>query len=1031
MNYAELHCHTHYSFLNGTSSPAELTERAVQLGLTGMALTDDNGLYGVIPFIKKCKELDLTSIVGALIAVEPNDKILLLCENLTGYHNLSRLITRAQENQPKGQSLASLNDVSELSDGIICLVGGKEGNISTLLKNQEMSAAKIQLDVYRQIFGHDYTFVELTNNLQPGDSRLCQQLYKLALGFSLPCVATNNVRYATHDGAKLYDVLRCIKHKVKIDQSDGIRPKNHQHYLKSPQEMTALFSHNPQALQNTQSIVERCHFELDFSQHRLPDFPVPTGHSTDSYLVMLCKALLHKKYDAVTTEIRTRLHEELALIERLRLSGYFLVVWDIVAFARAQSIPIQGRGSAANSLVAYLLDITTVDPIAHQLFFGRFLNENKTTIPDIDLDIAASRNSALADREDVIQYVYQKYGFEYVALTCTFTTYGAKGAIREVGKVFGIPNHLLERMSRLTNGQNVDAAFKKIDESKKFRSYTNRLIWRHFHEHVEAIIGIPRHLSMHPGGMVIASCKLPPLVPLEPARMEGRRVCQWDKDMIEDAGLIKVDLLGLGMLAVIRETINLVAETSRIELDYTDIPPDDPAVYDMLAVADTLGVFQLESRVQCQSLPRTQPRNLIELAIQLAIIRPGPIQGNMVEPYIARKRGKELVHYLHPKLEPILKETLGVILFQEQVLQVACRIADYTAGEAENLRRELDRKRGDKGIAQMCNAFVTRAIQNGVPERNANQIFECIKSFAAYGFCKSHALSFAHLAYQSAWMKHHYPVEFLCAVLSNQPVGFYPPEVLINDAMRHDIEILPVDINRSKIRCTIETNVHGKSKIRMNLLCIKGISLQKAKTIEVTRSSGFFLSLKDFIQRTNIDCNCIEHLIGAGACDNFNLSRVELLWQLWIIDRWREDNLVIKPEFKLPPLPEPDVWNRLGQEYDAQGFSTHIHPMQLLRTKLRSKVQRRDALEDLRDGTIIWVAGIVISMQRPPTANGFAFLSLEDETGLINIVISPKVYNQYQSVFRLAPFVCVHGVLQHREGVINVRAKSFEQLRSE
>ena len=1037
MEYAELHCHSYYSFLHGTSSPTELVEQAVKLGLKGLALTDDDGLYGVIPFVRKCEEFNLPYCVGASITVGQNDTeleprtrrrdddyIVLLCQNLTGYHNLSQLITRARHARPKGEARATLEAINELSEGLICLVGGKGGNITKLILDNQIGRASAAIEIYREIFSRDRLYVELVNHREPGDFNRCRNLYQLASELGLECVATNDVRYAIQDKATLYDVLRCIAHKVTIDKSDAIRPQNHQRFLKRANDMAILFAEVPNAIKNTCLILDRCQLDLDFTEYRFPDFSAPEGHTDESYLITLCEDQIPKKYREVTAEVKERLKEELNLILRLGLAGYFLVVWDIVAFARSQRIPVQGRGSAANSLVAYLLDITVVDPIKHNLFFGRFLNDEKSTIPDIDLDFAASRNSHLADREDVIQYVYEKYGFDYVALTCTFITFQVRGAIREVGKVFGIPNRILDKMSRLAERRNVSPAFNKIDELEEIASYTCRPIWKHFREHVEAIIGVPRHLSMHPGGMVVTSRNLSTLVPLEPARMPGRRVCQWDKDMIEDAGLIKVDLLGLGMLAVVRETVGLIADAHGVGIDLTAIPPGDPNVYDMLAVSDVIGVFQVESRVQMSTLPRIKPRSIGELAIQIALIRPGPIQGNMVSPYILRRTNKEAVRYPHPRLESVLKETLGVILFQEQVLQVVRGIAGYSPGQAENLRRDLNKTRSKKAIAEMQSAFVASAVQHGVSRHDATEIFGYVAGFAGYGFCKSHALSFAHLVYQAAWLKYYYPDAFLAALLNNQPLGFYPTDVLINDAKRRSIRILPVDVNQSEARCTVES----KGAVRLSLTCVKGLSLSKAQRVEAARRMGKFVSIKDFVRRTQLDCSVIERLVAAGACDGFNLPRREMLWQVWILDRWREHNLVIEPELASPDLPELNAWEELDWEYAAQNCSPRTHPMELLRGRLKSYVRRSDALKSLRDGRRVCVAGLAICIQRPPTAKGVAFLVLEDECSLMNVVIMPQVYDRYRSVFRLSRFMHVRGIVQRRDGIIHLKAISFERL---
>ncbi len=1032
MEYTELHCHSYYSFLDGTSSPADLAENASRLQLKGLALTDDNGLHGVIPFVKKCKEIGLPHVVGSLITVGhtkedlfPDEKILLLCETIEGYQNLSQLITRAHGADVKSEARATIDDINELSDGLICLIG-KNSNVATFLQKDRIETAQKRLDVYRQIFGDNRLYIQLVNHLEPGDLPLCKQFCQLAEDFSLGYVATNGVRYATRMEAPLHHVFRCIAHKTCLDKSKSIRDPNHERYMKSPQEIQTLFSEIPAALKNTQVILERCNVELDFSQYRFPNFATPEGYDADSYLTLLCEKSLTNKYNSISLEIKTKLNEELSLIKRLGLSGYFLVVWDIMKFARGKGIPTQGRGSAVNSLVAYLLDITPVDPIAYNLFFGRFLNAEKTTIPDIDIDFASARDTRLADRDDVLDYVSRKYGFEHVGLTSMFMTFGAKGAIREIGKVFGFPNSLLEKMSRFTEGRkNPESAFSKIQELKQFDSYTKQKRWRHFRDQVQAVIGIPRHISTHPGGMIITSCELPKLVPLQPTRFQGRRICQWDKDMVEDAGLIKVDLLGLSMLAVIRECLILIAETYNLRLNLADIKTDDPKVYDMIGQADTVGLFQIESRVQIQTIPRTKPRNLSELAAQIAIIRPGPVQGNMVEPYIRRRQRLEPIRYPHPKLESILKETLGVVLYQEQILQVVSTIAGYTPGEAENLRRDLDKKRAKKDREMMQSKFVTAAVKNGVAKADATQIFDSIKGFAAYGFCKSHALAFAHLAYQSAWLKRYYQAAYFAALVNNQPMGFYPLSIIMNEAKRRGIPILPVDVNCSGVRCHLET---AKSEaVRLSLTCVKGISTAKAESIVNARQQESFKSLKDFVLRTRLSSINIENLIGAGAFDSFGLSRRELLWQLWIVDRWRDSSL-IDPKLTPPPLKEMSAWSKLSWECNAQQFSIDAHPMQLLRPQLSSEVKRQDALGKLRNGVKTSVAGLVVCIQKPATAKGVAFMLLEDESGLLNVVIYPTVYAKYRSIFKLSPCVRVYGILQREGDLISIQAKSFEEL---
>ncbi len=1028
MDYAELHCHSYYSFLDGTSSPDVLAERAQKLGLKGLALTDTAGLYGVIPFINRCEEIGLHSIVGSVISValdDKVDKVVLLCQDITGYHQLSRLITQAHANAASDPQVTA-EQLSECSRNLICLIG-KQSHAAALLQQNQIELARARLDAYRQIFSGGHLYIELNNHLEPGDTGLCKALCQLAHELCLPCAASNAVHYAAEDKARLHDVMRCIVHKVTLDESDGIRSANHQRYLKPPQEMAALFREMPSALKNTRLISEQCNVEFDFSKYRFPNYAVPAGYTESTYLTMLCEASLSKKYASITDRIRARLREELTLIGRLGLAGYFLMVWDIVQFAQSKGIPTQGRGSAANSLVTYLLDITTVDPIAYNLVFARFLNEERSTIPDIDLDFASARDVRLPDRDDVLNYVQRKYGVDCVGLTCTFITFGVKMAIREIGKVFGYPQSLLETMSRFTEGRkDPEPAFSKIETFKQFDCYTKQAKWRHFRDQVQAVIGTPRHVSTHPGGMIITSCELTKLVPLQYSTTQGQRICQWDKDYVETAGLIKVDLLGLGILAVIRECLILIAEAYGLKIDLADINTDDADVYDMIARADTIGLFQIESRVQMQTLPRVKPHNLLDLAIEVAIIRPGPVQGRAVNPYIRRRQGRERIQYQHRLLEPILEETLGVVLFQEQIVQIACAIAGYTAGKAENLRRDLDKHRFKKVVDKMEVDFVDSAVRNGVSRSDAIQIFDCIKGFAGYGFCKSHALVFAQLAYQSAWLKRYYPAAYTAALINNQPLGFYPVRILIADAQRSGVKILSVNVNRSGVRCYLENT--EPQAIRLSLVCVKGISTAKAESIVNARERGRFKSLQDFVLRTQLSSSNIENLIGAGAFDDFGLPRRELSWQLWILDRWRDKNLLIHPDITAPPLPRIDLWSQLAWEYRVQGFSTHTHPMQYIRNTLNKSVRRGDTLKKLRNGVRTCVAGLVVCIQKPATAKGVAFMLIEDEESLLNVIISRDVYNRYRSIFKLSPFVCVCGILQREGELINIQAQYFTEM---
>ena len=814
--YVELHCHSNFSFLDGASHPDDLVSRAKELGLPALALTDHDGLYGLVKFRNAAREQGLTAITGAEMTLDGGGHLTLLVKDAAGYSNLCRLISHAQLGHGKGQASLDPGLLETHSEGLFCLSGCRKGDIPRLVlagRNEEAAAAARR---YRGIFGRRF-YIELQNNLCPDDRRLCRSLAELAHGLGIGCVATNNVHYARREAHRLQDVLVCIRNRSTLDTSHHLRRPNSEYHLKSGEEMSRLFREYPGALANTLRIAEACRLELDLSRHRFPDFPVPPGETTDGFLEKLCREQVRRQYRPVTEEVERRLSEELRLIRQLGLAGYFLTVWDIMEYARGNDIPAQGRGSAASSIVTYLLGVTRVDPVAQRLFAGRFLNDEMSAIPDIDIDIASDRDD---HREKLIQYIYRKHGPGQAAMLCNVVTYRARNTVREVGKAMGLPPDLVDRMARSLDVYSAVNINERLSGMAEFQAALASRSGEQFLEICRRIADFPRHLGIHVGGMIISTTPLCDIVPLEKAAMPGRVVTQWDKDDISDVGLIKIDLLGLRMLSLIHEATKLIREGRSPELDphLDGLPLSDPRVYDMLCRGDTLGVFQVESRAQQATLPRSRPRCFEDLVAEVAIIRPGPIQGNAVHPYLNRRQGREKVSYLHPSLEPVLRETLGVIIYQEQVIQVAMAIAGFSPGQADSLRRAMSRKRSREAMERLRSGFLEGARRNGIEEKVAELAFRQIASFAEFGFCKAHAAALAETTYRSAWLKLYYPGEYYCALLNCQPMGFYSPEVIVNQARHEGIGVLPVDINLSRGRCTMEGG-----RIRLGFRYVKAV----------------------------------------------------------------------------------------------------------------------------------------------------------------------------------------------------------------
>ncbi len=961
--FSELCSSSYFSFLEGASSPEEIAERAAALGMSAAGLVDRDGLYGAPLFVRCCQQLGIKPILGARLTLEDEDSIVLICKSQEGYRRLCQLLTESYRDRPKGEPLTRRTMLDQVAGHVICLIGGKRGQLPRLIANADFDSAQHLIKSYQTQIGADDVYVLVAHHLEEGDAALVRGLARVAATTGAPLCASNVPQYATRQQHHLHDVLLCIKEGKTLSEAHSILSGNGERHLKEGSELRFLPA---EALANTQRIVDCCSVALDFSDYRLPEYAIPDGSTHAELLRQLCESAAPTKYP--DRSIQAQLDSELTLINKLNLAGYFLVVWDLVQFARSKRIPVQGRGSAANSLVAYLLGITPVDPIVHKLYLGRFLHDDMRTIPDIDLDFAATRAPGLFDREDVIQYVYDKYGRDRVAMVCTFITFQGRSALRDVGKVLEIPQPLIDRLAKLVGYGSVESALETIETTEVFAGSVAPTVWENFKHLLHQISDVPRHLSIHVGGMLIAARPISEFVPLEPARKEGRIVCQWDKDMVEDAGLIKVDILGLGMLAVLREASTLIDD----DIDLDSITFDDPAVYDAIGKADTVGVFQIESRAQMQSLPRTKPRDFHELGVQVAIIRPGPLQGNMVAPYIRRKQGKEPVMFIHPSLKEVLGDTLGVILFQEQVLQAATHIAGFSPSEADALRRAMSRKRSHEAMARLEARFLEGAAAHGVTDADAKRVFDTLQGFASYGFCKSHALSFAKIVYQSAWLKVYHHAAFTAALLNNQPMGFYASETLIEDAKRHGVVVLPVDVNASRPRCHV-----GSDGLRLGLNMVHGISHDIA---EVVTSQAPYLGLRDCVRRTQLQRRHYENLIQAGACDGWGITRRELLWQLWLIEGSKDaPNLFSElPLQAPPPLPQMGAWDVMRQEYGVLGFSVRVHPMALLRPRLDA-VSSSQQLATIPDKKRITVAGMIICRQRPPTAKGFCFLTLEDE----------------------------------------------------
>jgi error-prone DNA polymerase len=1057
--YVELHSRSAFSFLEGASIPEELIAVCANLGMPAMALLDRDGVYGSPRFHLAAKKARIKAHIGTEVTCTSGFRLPLLVASRAGYQNLCRLITKMKlRARRKEGGCASGSDFIEHAGGLICLTGGEEGPLAAALTQGGPQAAfeavKQLTEIFRQSnLGQSNVYVELQRHFRREEEYRNRVAIEIAEALQLPLLATNGVNYSTPRERELADAFTALQHHRTLATAGRLLAPNAERYLKSPAAMRALFADFPKAIANTVELSSRLEFTLNDLGYEFPRYPVPEGETMMSFLRERTREGMQSRYGRADAELKKRarrqIERELSLIEKLKLAGYFLIVWDVVRFCREQKILAQGRGSAANSAVCYSLGITAVDPIGMELLFERFLSEERGEWPDIDLDLPSG-----GERERVIQYVYQRYGPRGAAMTANVITYRNRMAAREMGKALGFDPETLKRISAAV------ATWEFKDENdaldRRLRDAGLDLTHPRIRKYFELCLAaqdLPRHLGQHSGGMVICEGRLDSVVPLEPASMPGRVVVQWDKEDCADMGIIKVDLLGLGMMAVLKDSLELIRNHYRDpdkneEVDLAHLPPDDPVVYSTLQKADTVGMFQVESRAQMACLPRLKPERFYDIVVQVAIIRPGPIVGNMVNPFLKRRQGREAVTYPHPSLETVLGRTLGVPLFQEQLLRMAMITANFTGGEAEELRRAMGFKRSEarmKVIEEKLRAGMTR---NGICGETQEQIIQSITSFALYGFPESHAASFALIAYASAYLKCHYLAAFTAALLNNQPMGFYHPSTIVKDAQRHGLKVLPMDVTKSDWKCSLETvasgqwSVASKSEnlaVRLGLNYARGLREPAGQALVRERSLAAFASVHDLARRVpELRKDELTTLAETGALNavasenrNIKIHRRDALWQVERALRWSGPLLDELPEIDgESPLAAMTDEERLVADFRATGLTVGPHPMQYRRAEMkRMGIYRASDLAHIPNGRRLRIGGCVIARQRPGTAKGMMFMSLEDETGIANAIVAPDLLQKNRVLLISERFLMIEGILQNQDNVIHIRAEKVSPLR--
>ena len=1055
--YVELHAASAFSFLQGASRPESLIERAVELEMPAMALLDHNGFYGSARFHSSAKRNKVRAHVGAEIAVSSFGRQLkppawlphqhpaeparlpLLCESREGYQNLCQLITQFKMRETsKADGAATFNDLQQYASGVICLTGGDEGPLAAALSRGGEEEGRKTVEQLLHIFGRKNVYVELQRHQEREEEWRNQAASRIAHSLSLPLIATNGVRYAVAYDREIQDLFTAIRYHVKLDQAGRLLALNSRRHLRNAREMAGLFQDFPGAIENTVDLSSRLSFELHDLGYEFPSYPVPDDETMDSFLRKRVAEGVERRYGpknnrSLLKRAKKQVEHELALIAKLGFAGYFLIVWDIVQYCKKNDILIQGRGSAANSAVCYALEITAIDPVGMDLLFERFLSESRNEWPDIDLDLPSEDQ-----REQAIQHVYQQYGELGAAMTANVNTYRQKSAAREVGKALGFDDESLERLSNLTGlwawrgkGETMAHSFRHAGFDIQHPRVAKYI------ELSMRIQDLPRHLSQHSGGMVICQGQLNRVVPLERASMPNRTVVQWDKEDCADLGIIKVDLLGLGMMAVIHDCLQLIPQHYGEPIDLAQLP-EDKKVYRVVQQADTVGMFQIESRAQMASLPRNKPEKFYDLVVQVAIVRPGPIVGKMMNPYLLRRQKKQKITYPHPSLKRILKRTLGVPLFQEQLLRMAMTVANFSGAEADKLRRAVGMRRSWERMENLEGKLRIGMTANGIDPAMQEHIVQYISSFAEYGFPESHAASFALLAYASAYFKVKYLAAFTCAILNNQPMGFYSPAVLVKDAQRHGLRVKPIDVQKSDWPCTIEHEKDKTLSLRIGLRYVKGFSQQPAEAIVASRKKdGCFRSEEDLVQRfPALGKKELSRLAQIGALNWLDgiEHRRHALWQVERAGKMegpllRQESQWLREKSEVLPLPQMTADERLVADYAGTGLTVDQHPMFYRRSELRREgIRSAGELRHCVDGEFVKTAGCVIARQRPGTAKGFIFISMEDETGITNVIVTPDLYDRDRLVVTRSKFLLVEGRLQNRDNVIHVKAKRLISL---
>jgi error-prone DNA polymerase len=1077
MEYVELHSHSAYSFLDGASDPAELAATAAGLGHEALALTDHDNVCGAMEFAHACAGVGVRPIAGCELTVEVPRRlprpvhVTLLVEDARGWGNLCRLITGAHRGTREGAGMREplppslpIDELERHTEGLVCLSGcARDGAVAGSWERGDPAGAAYLARRLLRAFGPDRFRIELQRPLWRRDRSRNRWLASLAERLGVPAVATGDAHAHHRSRLPLQDALVAVRLGATLDETEGLRRGNSASALLSAEEASTRFRDHPEAVAETARLAERLRFDL--TREIGYSYPGAEDRGADRRLAELCRTRLIHRYEGTPHRIEAerRLEEELALIRELRLSGFFLLHQDMLELAREVAAevrgpesarrllpPGRGRGSSVSSLVCYLTGLSHIDPVKNDLFLGRFLNEELTEVPDIDLDFPRDI------REKLIPRVHERYGPERSALVASFATYRARGAIRDLGKALGLPPGEVERFARAVDVYEAsrDAWVRMEETLGKLRARSPR--WRALAELLPEIAGLPRHISQHPGGMVISTTPLIELCPVQPAAMEDRQIVQWDKDSCADAGFLKIDLLGLGMLSAVERCVDEIARTRGGRIDLSRVPLDDDQVWSAIQRAETTGVFQIESRAQMQMLPRTLPQNLDDLTVQVALVRPGPIQGGAVHPYIERrKRLREdpsyEVPYEHPSLEPVLEDTLGAIVFQDQVLEVAMALAGFSVGEAEGLRRAMSRKRSEAAMLRYRERFIEGAVGRGVSRQVAERVFGQIEGFSGFGFPKAHSAAFGLLAYQSTWLRVHYGPELLCALLNEQPMGFYPPDALVHEAQRRGLEVLPPDVNVSELDCRVETTgaeagAAGNPPVRIGLGYVAEVAEADAEAVVAERARGGpYRSISDLAGRSGAGAAALQRLAWAGACDSLvepgtgtpldpeHDMRRPALWKAGTVApalRTSEGAQLALPldGSPAPPLPALGPWDRVVADYRTTGMTLENHPMELLRGGLPPDVASSEDLSRARDGARVRVAGMVVARQRPATANGVVFMLLEDERGTINLIVPPPVVERWRLAVRTSGFVLAAGKLEHREGTTNVVVTKIERL---